>query len=67
VAEVRTVAADDWQLWRDVRLKALADAPEAFGATLAEWETANKKRWRRRLEEVPFNVVATPPVRPACG
>jgi ribosomal protein S18 acetylase RimI-like enzyme len=39
-------------------LKALSDAPHAFGATLADWESADARRWRRRLEEVPFNVIA---------
>lgn len=58
VAEVRTVAPGEWPLWRDLRLRALADAPEAFGSSLAEWEKADERRWRRRLEEVPFNVVA---------
>lgn len=58
VADVRTVAPDDGPLWRDVRLSALADAPDAFGARLVEWEAADERRWRQRLEDVPFNVVA---------
>lgn len=58
VTEVRPVPPDDWSLWRDVRLRALADAPEAFGQTLADWEAADEPRWRRRLRDVPCNLVA---------
>jgi GNAT superfamily N-acetyltransferase len=58
VEDVRGVAPDEWRLWRDVRLRALADAPDAFGSSLAEWERADERRWRRRLNDVPFNVVA---------
>jgi len=28
------VRPEEWQIWRDLRLKALADSPEAFGETL---------------------------------
>jgi ribosomal protein S18 acetylase RimI-like enzyme len=51
MTELRTVGPDDWQVWRGVRLAALADAPEAFGARLADWQGANdrEERWRQRL------------------
>lgn len=56
--ELRALSPDDWELWRDIRLRALADSPESFGATLAEWHSAHQDRWRHRLTAVPFNVVA---------
>ncbi|AGS67209.1 GNAT family N-acetyltransferase [Streptomyces collinus] len=49
--ELRTLEADDWPLWRELRLAALADAPYAFGSTLAQWQGAGdrEERWRARL------------------
>jgi len=49
---------DDWEVWRRVRLEALAGAPEAFASTLSQWQSAPEDRWRQRLSAVPFNVVA---------
>lgn len=59
--EYRVLTPDDWPLWRALRLAALADAPTAFGSTLADWTGAGDTewRWRARLSDVPFNVVLT--------
>ena len=60
--ELHLLAADDWPLWRTLRLAALADAPYAFGSTLAEWQGDGDRedRWRARLSIVgSHNVVAT--------
>jgi ribosomal protein S18 acetylase RimI-like enzyme len=48
---IRVVDAEDWESWRSLRLAALADAPSAFGSTLAEWQGRgdNEERWRDRL------------------
>ncbi|KAB8163814.1 GNAT family N-acetyltransferase [Streptomyces sp. 3MP-14] len=41
--------AGDWPLWRDARLAALREAPEAFTPRLADWENGERARWRARL------------------
>ncbi len=50
--EVVDISADEWTDWRDLRLAALADAPEAFNSTFAGWENANERQWRERLERM---------------
>lgn len=49
--ELRMLTPDDWPLWRQLRLAALAEAPEAFGSTLAAWsgQADREDRWRDRL------------------
>lgn len=42
---VRGVAPSDWRRWRDLRLRALADAPDAFGQTLAEARELGDDAW----------------------
>jgi ribosomal protein S18 acetylase RimI-like enzyme len=43
--EVRRVQADEWQALRDVRLRALADAPDAFATTHAEASLRPDQWW----------------------
>jgi ribosomal protein S18 acetylase RimI-like enzyme len=61
VLELRTLKPDEWPVWRELRLAALAEAPYAFGSTLGQWqgEGDREERWRARLE-IPgsHNVVA---------
>ena len=49
--ELRTLQSDDWPLWRELRMAALAEAPHAFGSTLAQWQGSGdrEERWRGRL------------------
>jgi ribosomal protein S18 acetylase RimI-like enzyme len=57
---LRTLTADDWLLFRNLRLEALREAAYAFGSTLDDWQGENdtKARWCQRLTDVPFNVIA---------
>ncbi|OPG12512.1 GNAT family N-acetyltransferase [Microbispora sp. GKU 823] len=65
--ELRVLNEDDWPIWREVRLAALAEAPDAFGSTLSEWqgEGDREERWRGRLA-IPgsHNVIAVIDDRP---
>ncbi|KAH0533452.1 hypothetical protein TsFJ059_002020 [Trichoderma semiorbis] len=47
--EIRTLSADDWEVWKAVRLRALANAPDAFGSGFHDWVNAPESRWRSRL------------------
>ena len=54
----RRLGPDDWEAWRSVRLRALADSPAAFDSRLADWIDASDDRWRSRMVDVPLNVLA---------
>lgn len=62
--EIARIGPDDWRELRVVRLASLSDAPTAFGARLADWADAPEARWRQRLTDVPFTVVARTPSGP---
>ncbi|GAA2135783.1 N-acetyltransferase [Glycomyces algeriensis] len=51
VIEIRELGADDWQIWRRLRLAALEEAPYAFMSRLADWQgpSDTEERWRARL------------------
>lgn len=58
---VRQLDPDEWPLWRELRLRALADAPEAFGTTLADLaDRDTESYWREGVSwpRVPFVVEA---------
>jgi len=49
VPSIRTFALDEWRLYRDLRVRALADSPDAFGSTLAAEAGRPDAEWARRL------------------
>ena len=53
------LTVEEWRRWREIRLRALADAPGAFSATLAEWSgpADREERGRARLENVALHVL----------
>jgi ribosomal protein S18 acetylase RimI-like enzyme len=56
--EIVRIGPDEWETFRDLRLRALREAPSAFGSRYDNWVQAPDSRWRDRLANVPFNVVA---------
>jgi ribosomal protein S18 acetylase RimI-like enzyme len=43
--EVRAASAADWRVLRELRLRALADSPEAFATTLEEASSRTEDEW----------------------
>ncbi|WP_139983730.1 GNAT family N-acetyltransferase [Nocardioides litoris] len=56
--ETIRLGPDDWETFREVRLRSLAEAPAAFGSRYADWVDAPEERWRQRLTDVPLTLVA---------
>jgi GNAT superfamily N-acetyltransferase len=46
MVRVRRIQANEWAALRDLRLRALADAPHAFSTTLADAEQRSEADWR---------------------
>jgi GNAT superfamily N-acetyltransferase len=49
VPSVRQFLPHEWRIYRDLRLRALADSPDAFGSTLAEGRDRPDTEWVSRL------------------
>lgn len=47
--DVRLLGDEEWQLFRDVRLRALEDAPEAFVARYEDEASCDEAFWRDRM------------------
>jgi hypothetical protein len=52
---IRALGANEWRVYRDLRLRALADSPHTFGRTLAEEEGRLDAEWSSRLDFSPFS------------
>jgi GNAT superfamily N-acetyltransferase len=50
VVSAKRLSPDDWRAWRDLRLAALADAPEVFPGELARAQQHDETAWRERLD-----------------
>ncbi|MEP7035316.1 MAG: GNAT family N-acetyltransferase [Actinomycetota bacterium] len=48
---VYRLIADDWQLYRSIRLAMLEESPLAFGSTHAEAASFDEQLWRQRLAD----------------
>jgi GNAT superfamily N-acetyltransferase len=46
---IRTLEAHEWPKYREVRLRSLADSPDAFCSTLAEAQERSPDDWAARL------------------
>ncbi|GAA3444913.1 GNAT family N-acetyltransferase [Planomonospora venezuelensis] len=47
--DVRRLTPEDWRTFRDIRLAALADAPEAFSSSLAREQAYDDARWQAMM------------------
>jgi dihydropteroate synthase len=55
--KVRAVGPSDWRIWRDLRLRMLADAPDAFAKTLDEVRALDDDTWRSLVADRPTRAV----------
>jgi len=46
---IRTLAQHEWAMYKDMRLRALAASPDAFGSTLAREQYRSDAEWAGRL------------------
>jgi ribosomal protein S18 acetylase RimI-like enzyme len=47
--EIRELKPDEWEIYRDIRLKALKDEPDAFISTYDETSKRAESEWRQKL------------------
>ena len=50
--DVRPLRADEGLIYRNLRLRALSDAPDAFGQTLGQAENRSDEEWIERAGEI---------------
>ena len=47
--DVRALGEDDWRTWRDLRIRAVSDAPDSFAVTLDEELAKSDERWAEMI------------------
>jgi ribosomal protein S18 acetylase RimI-like enzyme len=62
MTELRRLGPDDWEAFREIRLRALADSPDAFGSTLERERPFTEADWRQRLTGPVYAVLHDGPV-----
>lgn len=51
--QIRQVRSDEWRAWRDLRIRALADAPDSFAETLEAARARDELAWRSFVAAAP--------------
>jgi GNAT superfamily N-acetyltransferase len=64
---IRAFSADEWRTYKELRLLALADSPDAFGSTLAEATSRLDTEWARRLADGVDSAMDLPLVAEVAG
>jgi ribosomal protein S18 acetylase RimI-like enzyme len=59
-AEVRRLDPGDWAAAREIRLTALAQAPDAYASSLEREQAFDEQEWRRRLTDTAHFGARTP-------
>ena len=62
MSELRRLGPDDWEAFREIRLRSLADSPDAFGSTWEREQSFTEDDWRRRLRGPVYAVTDPGPV-----
>ncbi|MEO5852595.1 MAG: bifunctional GNAT family N-acetyltransferase/class I SAM-dependent methyltransferase [Nocardioides sp.] len=57
-ALTRRATEDDWETWREIRLRSLLDSPDAFGSTYDRELAFTEADWRGRLHQGPRVLVS---------
>jgi ribosomal protein S18 acetylase RimI-like enzyme len=64
-AEVRRLHPGEWAAVREIRLTALAQAPDAYASSLEREQAFDEQEWRRRLAETAYFGAWAPGSAPA--
>ena len=51
IVSIGRLVADDWQMYRTIRLAMLQESPSVFGSTHAEAASFDEQLWRQRLTD----------------